>query len=97
MQPLQRRIVSEIEVERRDGDKAVSDRLEVRLVARRLDHWAKSEPVIIITPRILALHNAQSTVVAQPLAADADTFHILWEQGGEIYVDQRPRLGSELQ
>ena len=58
---------------------------------RRLDHRAKSEPVIIIAAWIDPLGNLKSAIVADPLTADADSLDVFGAERRKINVDQRAR------
>ena len=87
----------QVEVQRADRHIAVGDRFEVGRMARRFDHRPEPEPVIIVAARIGALDDPQAAIIAQALAADADALDLVGRHRREIDVDQRPRLGLELE
>src|SRR5947209_18121669 len=66
-------------------------------MARRFDHRAQPEPIIIVAARVGSLHDPQPPVIAQALPAYANTLHLIWRDRWEIDVDQRPRFGLELE
>jgi hypothetical protein len=94
---VNRSIVRQVEVQRRDRDIAIRHRLKVRLVARGFDHRAEAEPIIIVTSWVGALNDTQPAIVAQALAADADAADLVRMHCGEIHVDESARFHRELE
>src|SRR6185369_14933246 len=94
---VDRSIVRQVEVQRRDRDKAIRHRLKVRLVPGSFDHRAEAEPVIIIASWVGALNDAQPAIVSQALAADADAADLARMHCREIHVDESARLHRELE
>src|SRR3546814_5396786 len=72
----ERGVVGQVELERRDRDIAVVDRLEVAVVAKAMFDAVQPEPVITIAARVGPLDDRAATIIVEALAGDANTLDL---------------------
>src|SRR3546814_3453643 len=81
----------QVELERRDRDIAVVDRLEVAVVAQAVLDAVEAEPVIAIAARVGALDDRTAAIIVETLPCDADALDFGGGKGGKVDIDQRAR------
>src|SRR3546814_6639868 len=87
----ERGVVGQVELERRDRDIAVVDRLEVAVVAQAVLDAVEAEPVIAIAARVGALDDRTAAIIVETLPCDADALDFGGGKGGKVDIDQRAR------
>src|SRR3546814_20421239 len=83
----ERGVVGQVELERRDRDIAVVDRLEVAVVAKAMFDAVQPEPVITIAARVGPLDDRAATIIVAAFAGDAKSLDLSRGEGGEVEMN----------
>src|SRR3546814_11839166 len=83
-----RGVGGQVELERRDRDIAVVDRLEVAVVAQAVLDAVEAEPVIAIAARVGALDDRTAAIIVETLPCEADALDFGGGKGGKVDIDQ---------
>src|SRR3546814_19422120 len=87
----ERGVVGQVELERRDRDIAVVDRLEVAVVAQAVLDAVAAEPVIAIDARVGALDDRTAALIVETLPCDGDALAFGGGKGGKWGIDRGAR------
>src|SRR3546814_4564141 len=85
----ERGVVGQVELERRDRDIAVVDRLEVAVVAQAVLDAAEAEPVIAIAARVGALDDRTADIIVETLPCDAVDLEFGGGKGWKVGIEER--------
>src|SRR5438067_1281068 len=75
-------------MQRRDGDAALRNCMQIRAAFRVFEHTLESDPKVSAPPRIHSLIHAQHRLIALALRSYRDACDAAWRQRGEIDVQQ---------
>src|SRR3546814_14944664 len=92
-----RGVGGQVELERRDRDIAVVDRLEVAVVAQAVLDAVEAEPVIAIAARVGALDDRTAAIIVETLPCDADALDFGGGKGGKVDIrSEERRVGKDV-